>query len=116
MDEQRKSERISYKIRKHKKIRRDKWIIVENTHEPIIDKDTFNTVQILLKQKSYGKTEKKTEHLLGGLLVCGECGKPVTFRREKRKGKKKLHNGNEKDTPFYKYRRETYGTILYQEH
>lgn len=87
---QRKSERISYKIRKHKKMPRDKWIIVENTHEPIIDKDTFNTVQKLLKQKSYGKTEKKTEHLLGGLLVCGECGKPVTFRREERKGKKKF--------------------------
>ena len=85
---QRRCERISYKIRKHKKIPRKDWIIVENTHEPIIDKDTYNTVQELLNQKAYGKTEKKTEHLLSGLLVCGDCGQNITYRRKLRKGKK----------------------------
>ena len=87
---QRKSEKISYKIKKHKKIPKKEWIVVENTHEPIVDKKTFETVQQLLKQKSYGKTENKTEHLLGGLLVCGDCGFPITFRREKRKDKKEF--------------------------
>lgn len=85
---QRRCERISYKIRKHKKIPRKDWIVVENTHEPIIDKDTYNTVQELLNQKAYGKTEKKTEHLLSGLLVCGDCGNSITYRRRLRKGKK----------------------------
>ena len=46
----------------------------------MIDKETFQIVQNLLKQKSFGVTEYKTEHLLGGLLVCGECGMPITFR------------------------------------
>lgn len=87
---QRRCERISYKVRKHKKIPRENWIVVENTHEPIIDKQTYNTVQELLNQKSYGKTEKKTEHLLGGLLVCGDCGRNITFRRAPRKGQKKF--------------------------
>lgn len=82
---QRRFERISYKVRKHKKIPRQNWIIVENTHEPIIDVQTYNTVQELLNKKSYGKTESKTEHLLGGLLVCGDCGYNVTFRRTKTK-------------------------------
>ena len=87
---QRRCERISYKVRKHKKIPRKDWIIVENTHEPIIDKQTYNTVQELLNQKAYGKTEKKTEHLLSGLLVCGDCGLNITFRRAPRKGKKEF--------------------------
>ena len=83
-----KSERISYKVRKSRKIPKDRWIIVENTHNPIVDKKTFDTVQILIKKKSYGRTENKTEHLLGGLLICGDCGFPITFRRENRKGEK----------------------------
>ena len=83
---QKKSERISYKVRKHKKIPRDKWLIVENTHEPIIDKETFYKVQKLLDEKAYGITEFKTEHLLSGILYCGDCGMPITFRRD---GKKK---------------------------
>lgn len=87
---QRRCERISYKVRKHKKIPRKNWIVVENTHEPIIDKETYNTVQELLNQKAYGKTEKKTEHLLSGLLVCGDCGLNITYRRQKRKGKKEF--------------------------
>ena len=87
---QRKCERISYKVRKHIKMPRDKWIIVPNTHEPIIDEKTFNLVQQLLDRKSYGVTEYKTEHLLGGLLFCGECGSPITFRREKKKGENKF--------------------------
>lgn len=87
---QRRSERISYKVRKHKKIPRKDWIVVENTHEPIIDKETYNTIQELLKQKSHGKTENKTEHLLGGLLICGDCESNITFRRVERKGKKEF--------------------------
>lgn len=87
---QRRCERISYKVRKHKKIPRKDWIVVENTHEPIIDKETYSIVQELLKQKAYGKTEKKTEHLLSGLLVCGDCGFNITFRRAKRKGEKQF--------------------------
>lgn len=35
----------SYKSKKNKPIPKDKWIIVENTHEPIIDIDLWNSVQ-----------------------------------------------------------------------
>lgn len=85
---QRRNEKINYKLKKFRKVPRKDWIIVENTHEPIIDKETFGTVQELLKQKAYGTTQNKTEHLLGGLLVCGECGRPLTFRRDNKKANK----------------------------
>jgi len=85
---QRRNEKISYKLKKFRKIPKKDWVIVENTHEPIIDKETFQTVQELLEQKAYGKTQHKTEHLLGGLLVCGDCGMPITFRRDNKKATK----------------------------
>lgn len=40
---------------------------------------------------------------------------PLQLKMHETYAKNKLHNGIEKDTPFYKYTRETYGTILYQE-
>ena len=85
---QRRSEKINHKLKKFRKVPRKDWIIVENTHEPIIDKETFQTVQELLSQKAYGTTQNKTEHLLGGLLVCGDCGKPLTFRRDNKRATK----------------------------
>lgn len=87
---QRRAEKISYKMKEHRKIPREDWIIVENTHKPIIDKETFEIVQELLNKKAFGRTEKKTEHLLGGLLVCADCGMNITFRREKYKDGKKF--------------------------
>lgn len=85
---QRRNEKINYKLKKFRKVPRKDWIIVENTHEPIIDKETFQTVQELLQQKAYGTTQNKTEHLLGGLLVCGDCGMPLTFRRDNKRANK----------------------------
>lgn len=85
---QRRNEKISYKLKKFRKVPRKDWIIVENTHEPIIDKETFQTVQELIKQKAYGTTQNKTEHLLSGLLVCGDCGKSLTFRRDNKRANK----------------------------
>ncbi|MBQ3527984.1 MAG: recombinase family protein [Clostridia bacterium] len=43
---------VSYKTKINRPVPRDKWLIVENTHEPIIDKDTWNKVQTLLGSHS----------------------------------------------------------------
>lgn len=40
-----KTEIMSYKIHKKVKIPEEKWQIVENTHEPIIDRETFEKVK-----------------------------------------------------------------------
>ena len=42
---QNKRSRISYKNRKIRANPEEKWIAVENTHEPIIDKNVFDSVQ-----------------------------------------------------------------------
>ena len=69
-----KHKRINYKLNKRIKTDEREWIIVENTHEPIIDKDKFWAVQDILKTKSTTRV-KSRNLLLKGLVICKDCGK-----------------------------------------
>ena len=65
--------KVSYKSKKEIRVPKEDWIIIKNTHEPIIDEETFNTVQELL-MKNKNDTKNKNDHLLKGFLYCKECG------------------------------------------
>ena len=43
---------ISYKTKQCKPKPKEQWIVVENTHEPIIDMELWNKAQALIKQKT----------------------------------------------------------------
>lgn len=64
---------VSYKNRKIIKKDKNEWIRIENTHEAIIDKETFNKVQIAMKERT--KPMKKTGivHIFSGKVFCLEC-------------------------------------------
>ncbi len=49
------------------------WIIVENTHEPIIDRTTWDTAQALLKRRTRQLSLKQNVSCFAGFLVCGDC-------------------------------------------
>ncbi|MCM1560550.1 MAG: recombinase family protein [Butyrivibrio sp.] len=61
---------------------RDEWIVVKNTHQPIIDQETFDKVQVFLEKRCSqslairGKHET-TENVFKGLLVCADCGRKM---------------------------------------
>lgn len=74
-----KTKKINYKLKKTVKNNPNDYIIVENTHEAIIDKDKFNYVQTLLP-KNVKRPEKKRFYLLDGLLYCGDCKHRITIR------------------------------------
>ena len=80
---QNKRSRISYKNRKIRPNSEEKWIIVENTHEPIIDKKVFDTVQKMVIVQNYNRNEKKNMFLLDGLLFCYECKHKIGVRGKK---------------------------------
>ncbi len=80
---QNKRSRISYKNRKLRQNPKEQWNIVENTHEPIIDKKTFDTVQKMLITQNYNQNEKKHNFLLDGLLICYECKHKIGVRQRK---------------------------------
>ncbi len=66
---------INYKSKKKVTLDESLWIIVKDTHEPLVDKNTFMLINKKTKNKnrSYSK-RKRPERLLEGLLFCHECG------------------------------------------
>lgn len=56
------------------------WIVVENTHEPIIDQDSFDIVQEKIESRKCSRGDGTTS-LFAGLIKCGECGKALTIRK-----------------------------------
>ncbi len=81
-----KTKKINYKLKKTVKNMPNEFIIVENTHEAIIDRDTFNYVQTLLP-KNVKRPEKKRFYLLDGLLYCGDCKHRITIRYQNKTGR-----------------------------
>lgn len=63
---------ISYKVKKFRTVDKEEHIRVENTHEPIIDKDTFENVQCIIEKRGTN-TKLKYDYLLRGLLYCYHC-------------------------------------------
>ena len=74
-----KTKKINYKLKKTVKNNPNDYIIVENTHEAIIDREIFNYVQSLLP-KNVKRPEKKRFYLLDGLLYCGDCKHRIIIR------------------------------------
>ncbi len=84
---QNKSESISYKNHTRISIPRENWIIVEDTHEPIISKSDFYKVQVLRK-KRFRPTKKGEVSLFSGLLKCGYCKSNLILNSVKKNGYK----------------------------
>ena len=65
--------KVSYKTEKTIRLPESQWIVVENTQEPIIDKETFETVQRMRKERT--RSGKRGEvHPLSKKIVCACCG------------------------------------------
>lgn len=73
----------SYKVQVAQRQDKEDWIIVENTHEPIISKEDFETVQDLLLRNTRKAPERTTVHLFSGYVTCGDCGRSMA-RKENR--------------------------------
>lgn len=79
-------EKVRYNSKKIRAVDKSEYIKVEETHEPIIDKDTFDKVQAILKTgKKFSKRSKKN-YLFSGLLICKECGHKISILEKKNKG------------------------------
>lgn len=68
----------SYKVHEIEAVPEDEWVRVPDTHEAIIDRDTFEKVQTLLKRDTRTAPRKKELHLFSGFLRCADCEKSVT--------------------------------------
>ncbi len=69
---------------------KEEWIIVEDTHEPLVSREDFDMVQEMLADnvKQFRSTHGKNgfDHsrfnLVGKKIICADCGKIMGFRTE----------------------------------
>lgn len=67
---QNQSKTISYKVKKRIPVPKKEWIVVSNTHEPLITKEEFQMAQQLFKTRSSPR-EPKDRHLLSAWCSAG---------------------------------------------
>lgn len=82
--------KINYKSKKEIRTPKEEWIIIKNTHEAIIDKTVFDTVQGLIK-KNKNKPMGNNIYLLSGFLVCKECGHAIGINKSSDGKRKYCH-------------------------
>ncbi len=85
---------VNFKTEKHYKDKRnhyvdkDKWQVIKNVHEPIIDRATYENVQRILKNAPVKRPNGDGEiHSLSGLMYCKDCGTKMHIRTIHKSGK-----------------------------
>ena len=73
-----KQTKKSFKHRSLVNTPESEWIIIENTHEPLIDEDTFERVQSLMSVKKRTNI-RHIDNIFAGLLICADCGKKLVY-------------------------------------
>ncbi len=77
-----KTYRKSYKHRKSIENPKENWLIIENTHEPIISQHDFDLVQELRKNKRR-RQNCGTINPFSGMIYCADCGNTLYLGRGK---------------------------------
>lgn len=76
--------KVSYKSQKKVTLDESLWTIVEDTHEPLVSKETFALIQSRKKLNNRIKPiTKRPIRLFDGLLYCKECGNRLTIAYRK---------------------------------
>ena len=77
-----RSVKISYKSKKCLRQAPANWVVVEGTHEPLVDGETFRKVQLLVGSRKHTRS-RTYDFLLKGLIFCHECGYPLAVLNRK---------------------------------
>lgn len=79
----------SYKDKRKVDNPKEDWLIFKNTHEAIIDQETFDIVRKMRKHKRSNQRYKNRaghENLFAGLVFCGTCGRKHYFCPQEKNG------------------------------
>ena len=75
-----KTDKVSYKLKHSVENPPEKQVIFENHHEPIIDRETWERVQELRKQRKRPNRYDEVG-LFSGILFCADCGSVMYQQR-----------------------------------
>ena len=77
-----RSVKISYKSKRCLKQDPANWVVVEGTHEALVDVETFRKVRMLVNSRKHTRS-RTYDFLLKGLIFCHECGYPLAVLNRK---------------------------------
>lgn len=105
---QRKTTQVLHKGVPFSRVNEEDWVVVHNTHEPIIEQELFDKVQEINRataeraKANSGKYDHlpKEKNIYGAKLVCADCGARI-----------KLHRSfnTKKDKVYFTFNCPTYG-------
>lgn len=67
----------SYKVKKLQRVPEDEWMVCENHHEGIVDRETFEKVQRIFDTDTRMTQEQGRVTMLGGFMRCADCGRAM---------------------------------------
>lgn len=82
-----KRKNLDYYSKKTQNVPSEQWDRVCNTHEPIISKINFETVQELLKRDTRTSNKSDRINIFSGFLYCGDCGEQMSLTTIKNSSK-----------------------------
>ncbi len=62
---------------RQKLVDKEDWIIVEDTHEPIIDLETWEKTQKLLSKRHRDMGLEENKNIFAGFIICADCGRAM---------------------------------------
>lgn len=103
---------VSFKTKRRSSVNPEDWIIVENTHEPIISSDIWGRVQKRFAARGHHEQRVRRTgelSLFSGILRCVDCGTKLAYSDRKLKDSvigvykcnKYTYNGKTACTPHY---------------
>jgi len=78
--------KVNYKSKKKITLDESLWVIVEDTHEPLVDKETFKYIKSLGKRKTrnYNLKTERPKRILERKIFCKECGNRLSVYYRKK--------------------------------
>ncbi len=80
-----KNRRVSYRVHKLLVVDSDKWIVTQNHHKAVINKNDFDKVQEILNNHLNRVNKKGKYDIFSGYIKCADCSKPMTIKKGKNK-------------------------------
>lgn len=78
----------NYKIKRRFMKPEEQWVRVENTHEPIILQEVFDTINRVLAQDTRIAPDEERVYLFSGLIYCADCKSAMVRKTVPAGGKK----------------------------
>lgn len=84
----------SFKTKKRRKARPEEMMIFPDTHEAIIDQETFDKAHRLIKRNPKKVANGTYTHRLSGLVYCGDCGARMGYSSPEASGRPDLDSSS----------------------